>query len=178
MLQRVFRVLVVGFALVLLAAAPAGAQAADAHAIVIDHRWANSDAQSLIGLPHGVAQDDGGEEWVAAVVAMVAEAEGVGLADRVLGADGWRSGDRAVCGRADGDIALRMRRRRCTRGAIRLWSRSLRGGGTVRLEELAFSVDPERIRRRCRRQPQARRGMDVVRLVFTNDGATRRRAFW
>lgn len=42
---------------------------------------------------HGVAQDDGGKERLAEVVAVVAEEEAIGRANRIFEPDGWGTGD-------------------------------------------------------------------------------------
>ena len=165
MLQRVFRVLVVGFALVLLAAAPAGAQAADAHAIVIDHRWANSDAQSLIGLPLGshktTVEKNGWLRWSQWSLKRRELDSPIGFSAQM---DGMLAIEPFV-----GETALQPGAQTLYRGRYPFVVSQF-AGGTVRLEELAFAVDPEQDPGALPTAASGAKGMDVVRLTITNDG--------
>ena len=158
------RGLVVGLALILLAGAPAGAQTAGLDSIMIDHRWANTDAQSLIGLPlgsHKTTVEKNG--WLRWSQWSLKRKE----LDSPIGFSAQMDGMLAIEPFA-GETALQPGAQTLYRGRYPFVVSQLAGGG-VRLEELAFAVDPEQDPGALPTDTSGAKGMDVVRLTFTND---------
>jgi len=174
-LQPVFRGLVVlGVASLLMAPQAVWAQAGDAgNRLAIDHRYANTDAQSLIGLPMGshktTVEKNGSLRWSQWSLKRKPLDVPIGFSSQMDGALAIEPFVEAD----SGSIALKVDSQTLYKGRYPFIVSRLTGSpGTVRLEELAFSVDPDADPAKLPTATSGTKGLDVVRLVFTNEGST------
>ena len=155
----------------MLAGSQSGAQQADTGAgVVIDHRYSNIDAQSLIGLPMGshktTVEKNGSLRWSQWSLKRKPLDVPIGFSaqmDGMLAIEPF-----AVAG--DSQTALKMTSQTLYKGRYPFIVSKLSGGGLA-LEELAFAADQDADM--AAMLPTANSGtkaMDVVRLTFTNDG--------
>ncbi|MGA3160008.1 MAG: hypothetical protein ABSC77_02245 [Terracidiphilus sp.] len=151
-----------GFA-VLACAASLGVSAAQ---ITIDHRWSNTDAQSLIGLPMGshktIVDKEGNLKWSQWNLKRRP-------LDTPIGFSSQMDGELAMEAFA-GASRLTVSGQELYRGRYPFVVSKLEGSG-LKLEELAFAVDPDARAGRLPEKNSGVRGMDVVRLRFHNEGA-------
>jgi hypothetical protein len=171
---------VLGAISLLLAAQPGFAQVKPAQAdpgidLGIDHRYSNTDAQSLIGLPMGshktTVEKNGWLRWSQWSLKRRPADSPIGFSNQMDGALAIEP--YAVI--PGGNIALKMTSQTLYQGRYPFVVTALSGegaAGKVGLEELAFSVDPDANPAALPAATSGARGLDVVRLVFTNDGAT------
>ncbi len=132
----------------------------------IDHRFTNIDAQSLIGLPMGshktTVEKDGSLKWSQWSLKRKPLDVPIGFSAQM---DGMLAIEPFV-----GDAAMKP-------GAQTLYRERYPfvvtqfAGGDVKLEELAFAVDPDAVPAALPMADSGAKGLDVVRLVFTNDGS-------
>ena len=141
--------------------------------LVIDHRFANVDAQSLIGLPMGshktTVEKNGSLRWsqwslkrkpLDVPIGFSAQMDGGLAIEPFVEAEG-------------GNTALKVDSQTLYKGRYPFIVSKLAGApGAVRLEELAFSVDPDQDPAKLPTANSGAKGLDVVRLVFTNEGST------
>ncbi len=144
----------------ILGAATLSAQA------VIDHRYSNTDAQSLIGLPMGshktIVDKLGDLKWSQWSLKRKP-------LDTPIGFSSQMDGELAIQAFA-GAGSLSVTSQRLYRGRYPFILSSARMG-SIALEELAFAVDPDAKPGEIPTAHSGARGMDVVRLTFGNDGA-------
>jgi len=132
----------------------------------IDHRFANIDAQSLIGLPMGshktTVEKDGALKWSQWSLKRKP-------LDVPIGFSAQMDGMLAIEPFA-GDAAMKPGAQTLYQGRYPFVVTQF-AGGDVKLEELAFAVDPDAVPAALPTADSGAKGLDVVRLVFTNDGA-------
>jgi hypothetical protein len=134
--------------------------------VVINHRWTNTDAQSLIGLPMGshktIVTMQGYLKWSQWSLKRRPAASPIGFSSQM-------DGELAIQPFAAGQ-QLKMTSQVLYRGRYPFIVTALTGGG-LSLQELAFAVDPDEKPGVFPNRYSGKRGMDVVRLIFRNDGA-------
>lgn len=134
--------------------------------VVIDHRWSNTDAQSLIGLPMGshktIVDKQGNLKWSQWSLKRKA-------LDTPIGFSSQMDGELAVQVFA-GAEPFTMKSQELYRGRYPFVESKLQAGGLV-LEELAFAVDPDAKPGTIPTASSGAKGLDVVRLKLTNNGA-------
>ena len=143
-----------------------GFTASAAAQVTIDHRWSNTDAQSLIGLPMGshktIVDKQGDLKWSQWSLKRRPIASPIGFSAQM-----------------DGELAIQpvtknqpliVDSQKLYRGRYPFVVTSLRGDDLA-LEELAFAVDPDAKPGVLPTATSGARAMDVVRLTFRNDGA-------
>lgn len=135
--------------------------------VTIDHRWSNTDAQSLIGLPMGshktIIDMKGDLKWSQWSLKRRLVASPIGFSAQM-----------------DGELAIQpfssdqpftVDSQKLYHGRYPFIVTSLHGGDLA-LEELAFAVDPDAKPGVLPNRYSGARGMDVVRLTFRNGGTT------
>jgi hypothetical protein len=136
--------------------------------VTIDHRWSNTDAQSLIGLPMGshktIVDKQGDLKWSQWSLKRRPVASNIGFSAQM-------DGELAIQPFAAGDHPLTVDSQKLYRGRYPFIVTSLHDGDLA-LEELAFAVDPDAKTGVLPTATSGARGMDVVRLTFRNNGAT------
>jgi len=154
----------------LLQIAPGTELFAQANELGIDHRYHNTDAQSLIGLPMGshktTVERDGSLKWSQWSLKRRELDSPIGFSAQM-----------------DGMLAIEpFVEAGATPTPLKIDSQTLYGGrypfvvsksasaSSVRVEELAFPVDPEIDPAKLPDRNSGAKGLDVVRVVFTNDG--------
>ncbi len=135
--------------------------------VIIDHRYSNTDAQSLIGLPMGshktIVDKQGNLKWSQWSLKRKP-------LDTPIGFSSQMDGELAIQAFA-GDDPLGITSQRLYRGRYPFILSSAHSGG-IALEELAFAVDPDAKPGEIPTSRSGARGMDVVRLTFGNNGAS------
>ena len=133
--------------------------------VTIDHRWSNTDAQSLIGLPMGshktIVDKEGNLKWSQWSLKRRP-------LDTPIGFSSQMDGELAIAAFA-GITRLTVSGQELYRGRYPFIVSKLQGGG-LELEELAFAVDPDAKAGRLPDKNSGIRGMDVVRLRIRNEG--------
>jgi hypothetical protein len=133
--------------------------------VVIDHRYANTDAQSLIGLPMGshktIVDKMGNLKWSQWSLKRRP-------LDSPIGFSSQMDGELAIEAFA-GTQPLAMTGQELYGGRYPFVVSTLRCGGLT-LEELAFAVDPDAKPGELPGKNSGARGMDVVRLTLRNEG--------
>jgi hypothetical protein len=137
--------------------------------ILIDHRYTNTDAQSLIGLPlgsHKTIVDQGGNlkwsQWSLKRKPL----------DTPIGFSSQMDGELAIQPFASSDnIPLKMQSQALYQGRYPFIVTRL-SADDVALEELAFAVDPDQDPAKLPTAISGTHAFDVVRLLFTNNGRT------
>lgn len=134
--------------------------------VMIDHRWSNTDAQSLIGLPMGshktIVDKEGDLKWSQWSLKRKP-------LDTPIGFSSQMDGELAIEAFA-GTARLTVSGQELYRGRYPFVVSKLHGGG-LELEELAFAVDPDAKAGSLPDRNSGARGLDVVRLSFRNKGA-------
>jgi hypothetical protein len=142
-------------------AAPLSAQ------VVIDHRYSNTDAQSLIGLPMGshktIIDKEGNLKWSQWSLKRKP-------LDTPIGFSSQMDGELAIQAFA-GTQPLVVNSQQLYRGRYPFIVSSAQAGN-VSFEELAFSADPDAKPGEIPSVASGAKGLDVVRLTFHNDGAS------
>ena len=138
--------------------------------LVVDHRYSNTDAQSLIGLPMGshktTVTKDGSLKWSQWSLKRRE-------LDSPIGFSAQMDGDLAIepFAVSDGsETALKEQAQTLYRSRYPFVVTKLAGGG-LELEELAFSVDPEQDVAKLPTASSGARAMDMVRLTVRNTGS-------
>jgi len=135
--------------------------------VTIDHRWSNTDAQSLIGLPLGshktIVDKKGDLKWSQWSLKRKPLDSPIGFSSQM---DGELTIETSV-----GGTTLGMSKQELYRGRYPFIASSFSGGG-LELEELAFAVDTEAKAGEIPTRYSGAKGLDVVRLTFKNAGAT------
>ena len=143
----------------------AGLAAARAQ-VTIDHRWTNTDAQSLIGLPMGshktIVDKNGNLKWSQWSLKRKP-------LDTPIGFSSQMDGELAVEAFA-GPTPMVVSRQELYQGRYPFVVSHLAGGG-LRLEELAFAVDPDSKPGTLPDKSSGAKGLDMLRLTFRNNGA-------
>jgi hypothetical protein len=164
------RVVVVGVSSLLLSATGWSQVVGGPDVLGIDHRYTNTDAQSLIGLPLGshktTVEKNGSLKWSQWSLKRRELDSPIGFSAQM-----------------DGDLAIEpfVEETAMKSGAQTLYKARYPfvvtefAGGNVKLEELAFSADPDADVTRMPTAESGAKGLDVVRLVFTNDGTAPKR---
>ncbi|MGA2889521.1 MAG: hypothetical protein ABSE51_15845 [Terracidiphilus sp.] len=133
--------------------------------VTIDHRWSNTDAQSLIGLPMGshktIVDKQGNLKWSQWSLKRK-------TLDTPIGFSSQMDGELAIEPFA-GTEPLAVSGQELYSGRYPFVVSMLRGSGLT-LEELAFAVDPEAELGELPDKNAGAMGMDVVRLSFHNEG--------
>jgi hypothetical protein len=164
-LRSVVRGLAVAVALSLVLEAAGWAQVAP-DTLGIDHRYTNTDAQNLIGLPLGshktTVTKDGSLKWSQWSLKRRELDSPIGFSSQM---DGMLAIEPLA-----GDTAMKAGAQTLYQGRYPFVVTQFAGSG-VRLEELAFSADPEADAAKMPTAESGAKGLDVVRLTFTNDGA-------
>lgn len=134
--------------------------------VTIDHRWSNTDAQSLIGLPmgsHKTIVDKSGDlkwsQWSLKRRPM----------DSPIGFSAQMDGELAIQALA-GTEPLKVSHQELYRGRYPFIVSHL-SSGALTLEELAFAVDPEAKPGELPTSNSGAKGLDVVRFTFRNSGS-------
>jgi hypothetical protein len=160
------RVVVVGVSSLILSAAGWSQVAGGPDVLGIDHRYTNTDAQSLIGLPLGshktTVEKNGSLKWSQWSLKRREM-------DSPIGFSAQMDGDLAIEPFA-GETAMKLGVQTLYKARYPFVVTEFARGG-VKLEELAFSADPEADLTRMPTAESGAKGLDVVRLVFTNDGS-------
>jgi hypothetical protein len=141
--------------------------------LVVDHHFANIDAQSLIGLPMGshktTVEKNGSLRWSQWSLKRKPLDVPIGFSaqmDGGLGIEPFIETDGS-------NVALKVESQTLYRGRYPfIVSKLASAPDGVRLEELAFSVDPDQDTTKLPTATSGAKGMDIVRLVFTNEGST------
>lgn len=135
--------------------------------VVIDHRYSNTDAQSLIGLPMGshktIVDKQGNLKWSQWSLKRKPLDTPIGFSDQM-------DGELAIQAFAGAD-ALKVSGQKLYRGRYPFIVSSA-NAGSLTLEELAFAVDPDAKPGEIPTAHSGAKGFDVVRLTFSNDGAS------
>jgi hypothetical protein len=135
--------------------------------VVIDHRYSNTDAQSLIGLPMGshktIVDNEGNLKWSQWSLKRKP-------LDTPIGFSSQMDGELAIQAFA-GTQPLTVNRQQLYRGRYPFVVSSAHIGD-LSLEELAFAVDPDQKPGEITAANSDAKGLDVVRLTFHNDGAS------
>lgn len=169
---------ILGAISLLLAAPPAwpqaqAVQAGSATHLGIDHRYSNTDAQSLIGLPMGshktTVEKNGWLRWSQWSLKRKPVDSPIGFSSQMDGALAIEPF--AVA--SGSETALKTTSQTLYEGRYPFVVSELSDAG-LRLSELAFSVDPDAIPGPLPTVNSGACGMDVVRLVFRNDDAASR----
>lgn len=139
--------------------------------VTIDHRWSNTDAQSLIGLPMGshktIIDKQGDLRWSQWSLKRRPVASPIGFSAQM-------DGELAIqpfAGPPSNVASLTADSQKLYLGRYPFVVTSLHGGDLA-LEELAFAVDPDAKPGVLPNATSGARGMDVVRLTFRNNGAS------
>ncbi len=134
--------------------------------VVIDHRWSNTDTQSMIGLPMGshktIVDKQGHLKWSQWSLKRKP-------LDTPIGFSSQMDGELAIEAFA-GTEAFAMKGQELYRGRYPFIESKL-GAGNLLLDELAFAVNPEAKAGEIPRATSGAKGLDVVRLTLTNNGA-------
>jgi hypothetical protein len=140
----------------------------------IDHRFANSDAQSLIGLPMGshktTVEKNGGLRWSQWSLKRKPLDVPIGFSSQMDGALAIEP----FVETEGAPLALKTATQTLYQGRYPFIVSKL-AAADVRLEELAFAADPDADPAVLPTTNSGAKGLDVVRFVFTNDGATPRK---
>ena len=135
----------------------------------IDHRYTNTDAQSLIGLPMGshktTVERSGSLKWSQWSLKRKPLDVPIGFSSQMDGALAIQPF--AVVGGSE--TALKTESQTLYRGRYPFIVTKLSGAG-LRLEELAFSADPEADVSTLPTANSGAKGLDLIRLTFTNEG--------
>ncbi|MGA3132577.1 MAG: hypothetical protein ABSD59_17370 [Terracidiphilus sp.] len=133
--------------------------------IVIDHRYTNTDAQSLIGLPMGshktIVDKQGDLKWSQWSLKRKPLDTPIGFSDQM-------DGELAIQAFAGAD-ALKVSSQQLYRGRYPFIVSSAHLGN-LSLEELAVAVDPDAAPGEMPTADSGAKAFDVVRLTFSNDG--------
>jgi len=134
--------------------------------IAIDHRYTNTDAQSLIGLPMGshktIVDKKGDLKWSQWSLKRKPLDTPIGFSDQM-------DGELAIQAFVGND-ALNVSDQRLYRGRYPFVVSTAKTG-QVALEELAFAVDPDAEAGEIPTAHSGEKAFDVVRLTFHNDDA-------
>ena len=135
--------------------------------VVIDHRFTNSDAQSLIGLPMGshktTVEKDGSLKWSQWSLKRKPLDTPIGFSSQMDGAlaiEPYAVTDKA-------ETALKIESQTLYRGRYPFIVSKLKGAG-IELEELAFSADPEQNPALLPTAKSGSHALDLVRLTVHN----------
>jgi hypothetical protein len=165
----VFRDVVAAALAVLLSAPLAWGQAGDR--LGIDHRYANTDAQSLIGLPMGshktTVSKEGSLVWSQWSLKRKPLDSPIGFSSQMDGALAIEPSAVSDIGVKANPVALAMTSQTLYRGRYPFVVSRLSGGG-LELEELAFSVDPEQDPAQLPTASSGSHALDVVRFTVHN----------
>jgi hypothetical protein len=161
----------VWFVLTLLSAASRSfALAQSPDSFIIDHRYSNTDAQSLIGLPMGshktVVERDGSLKWSQWSLKRKPLDTPIGFSSQMDGALAIQP----YLDLATTQITFTKPAQALYKGRYPFIVSDSKAGN-VRLEELAFSVDPEQNLAEMPTAASGTHGLDLVRLTFTNDAS-------
>jgi hypothetical protein len=133
--------------------------------VVIDHRFSNTDAQSLIGLPMGshktIVDKMGNLKWSQWSLKRRPMDSPIGFSSQM-------DGELAIEALAGGQ-PLAVTGQELYRGRYPFVVSTL-SGGRLTLEELAFAVDPDAKPGQLPDRNSGARGMDGLRLTLRNDG--------
>ena len=137
--------------------------------IRIDHRYTNTDAQSLIGLPLGshktIVDKSGNLKWSQWSLKRKP-------LDSPIGFSSQMDGELAIQSFAGVDnIPFTMQSQTLYQDRYPFIITKL-SAGDVDLQELAFAVDPDQNPAKLPTAGSGTHGLDIVRLVFTNNGPT------
>ncbi|MDE3061872.1 MAG: hypothetical protein KGJ51_02320 [Acidobacteriota bacterium] len=134
--------------------------------VVIDHRWSNTDAQSMIGLPMGshktIVDKHGNLKWSQWSLKRKP-------LDTPIGFSSQMDGELAIEAFA-GTEAFAMKSQELYRGRYPFIESKL-ATGSLELDDLAFAVDPDAKSGEIPTASSGAKGLDVVRLKLTNDGS-------
>jgi len=148
-----------------LCLAPLGCAAVLSAQVVIDHRYTNTDAQSLIGLPMGshktIVDKQGDLKWSQWSLKRKPLDTPIGFSDQM-------DGELAIQAFAGAD-PLKVTNQQLYRGRYPFIVSSSHSG-SLTLEELAFAVDPDARPGEIPTAHSGAKAFDVVRLTIGNDG--------
>ena len=135
--------------------------------VVIDHRYSNTDAQSLIGLPMGshktIVDKEGNLKWSQWSLKRKPLDTPIGFSSQI-------DGELAIQSFTDSQPLI-MNSQQLYRGRYPFIV-SAAHVGDLSLEELAFSVDPDAKPGEIPTAASGAKGLDVVRLTFHNNSAS------
>ena len=134
--------------------------------VTIDHRWSNTDAQSLIGLPMGshktIIDKQGNLKWSQWSLKRRP-------LDTPIGFSSQMDGELAI-EPSTGGTPLKLTSQRLYRGRYPFIQSSF-AQGSLSLEELAFAADPESTSGVLPSRSSGGKALDLVRLTFHNSGS-------
>jgi hypothetical protein len=137
--------------------------------LVIDHRYSNTDAQSLIGLPMGshktIVEKNGSLKWSQWSLKRKPLDTPIGFSSQM---DGALAIEPSLI--AGGTAAAFVMQEQMLYQGRYPFIVSKLAGGRVNLEELAFAADPDQDPAQNPTATSGTHGLDLVRLVFTNAG--------
>jgi len=137
----------------------------------IDHRYHNTDAQSLIGLPMGshktIVERDGSLKWSQWSLKRRELDSPIGFSAQM---DGMLAIEPFV-ETATGPAALKIDSQTLYRGRYPFVASKSSASSGVRVEELTFAVDPDADPATLPTKNSGTKGLDVVRITLTNDGS-------
>ncbi len=166
--SRHFRLLCTASLLIAVAWAPTPIHGQSS--LVIDHRYANTDAQSLIGLPMGshktIVDKSGSLKWSQWSLKRKPLDTPIGFSSQM---DGELAIEASVDSRGT-STPLTTQAQVLYQDRYPFVVSKLAAGG-VNLEELAFAADPDQDPAQTPTTNSGAHGLDLVRLVFTNTGA-------
>ncbi|HKO17392.1 MAG TPA: hypothetical protein VJU82_00745, partial [Acidobacteriaceae bacterium] len=148
-------------------------QAAATQELGIDHRYQNTDAQSLIGLPLGshktTVEKDGSLKWSQWSLKRRELDSPIGFSAQMDGALAIQP----FVSSATGELSpIKVNAQTLYREHYPFVVSTLTGAPGIKLEELAFAVDPEAAPGKFPDKDSGAKGFDVVRLTITNGGST------
>jgi hypothetical protein len=171
-LKIAFRDVIAAALFVLLSAPLAWSQSGNG--LGIDHRYANTDAQSLIGLPMGshktTVEKNGSLEWSQWSLKRKPLDSPIGFSSQMDGALAIQPFTVGATGSKSDPVTLTTTSQTLYHGRYPFVVTRLSGGG-LDLEELAFSVDPEQDPAQLPTASSGSHGLDVVRLTVHNRGS-------
>jgi hypothetical protein len=133
--------------------------------VMIDHRWSNSDAQSLIGLPMGshktIVDQQGYLKWSQWSLKRRPLDSAPGFSIQM-------DGELAVRAEVESKL-LKVTHQELYRGRYPFIVSTAEAGGVV-LEELAFAADPDATPGELPNAQSGKHGVDLVRMLFRNKG--------
>ena len=155
----------------LLGAGCVWAQTAAPDSITIDHRYTNTDAQSLIGLPLGshktTVDKNGSLKWSQWSLKRRELDSPIGFSAQMDGALAIEP----FVETGTSPSALRVESQTLYRSRYPFIVSKFAANSGVRLEELAFSVDPDADPARMPERDSGAKGLDILRLTFTNEAS-------
>ena len=154
----------------------AASQPAAPQELGIDHRYQNTDAQSLIGLPLGshktTIEKDGSLRWSQWSLKRRELDSPIGFSAQMDGALAIQP----FAASSSGQLSpLKVAAQTLYRAHYPFVVSTFTGDPNLKLEELAFAVDPDAVPGKFPTKDSGAKAFDVVRLTLTNEGTTQQK---